>query len=80
MNIKDITQLYYITDIANLPSILKKGILSFNQAAKIDHKSIAEEGVQERRKKKYRGQIIICMIMPIYILMLIIQCLALEDT
>lgn len=55
MNIKDITQLYYITDIANLPSILRRGILSHNHVAKIKHKSIAEEGVQERRKKKIPG-------------------------
>lgn len=52
MNIKDITQLYYITDIANLLSILRKGILSFNQAEKISHKSIAEQGVQDRRQNK----------------------------
>lgn len=52
MNINDIEQLYYITDIANLPSILQKGILVFNQAAKIRHKSIAEQGVQDRRQNK----------------------------
>lgn len=55
MNINDIEQLYFITDIANLPSIRRRGILSHNQAAKIDHKSIAEEGVQEHRKKKIPG-------------------------
>ena len=52
MNINDILQLYYITAIANLPSILKKGILSFNQAENIHHKSIAEQGVQARRENK----------------------------
>jgi len=52
MNINDVEQLYYITDIANLPSILQKGILSFNQAEKISHKSIAEQGVQARRENK----------------------------
>jgi hypothetical protein len=52
MNINDIKQLYYITDIVNLPSILRRGILSHNQAAKIKHKSIAEEGVQARRENK----------------------------
>jgi hypothetical protein len=52
MNINDIEQLYYITHIANLPSILHKGILSFNKADKIGHKSIAEQGVQARRENK----------------------------
>ena len=52
MNINDIEQLYYITDIANLPSILQRGILSHNQAAKIRHTSIAEQGVQARRENK----------------------------
>jgi len=52
MNTNDIQQLYYITDIANLPSILQKGILAYNQAAKIRHKSIAEQGVQDRRQNK----------------------------
>jgi hypothetical protein len=52
MNINDIEQLYYITHIANLPSILQKGILSFNKADKIGHKSIAEQGVQARRENK----------------------------
>ncbi len=52
MVITDIKQLYYITPIANVPSILQRGILSHNQAEKIGHKSIAEEGVQERRLNK----------------------------
>lgn len=52
MNINDIEQLYYITDIVNLPSMLQRGILSHNQAAKIRHTSIAEQGVQERRENK----------------------------
>ena len=52
MNINDILQLYYITDIANLPSISGRGILSHNQAAKIKHNSITEQGVQARRENK----------------------------
>ncbi len=52
MVITDIKQLYYITPIANVPSISQRGILSHNQAGRIGHKSIAEEGVQERRQDK----------------------------
>lgn len=52
MVIDDIKQLYYITAIANMPSILQRGILSHNQAERIGHKSIAEQGVQERRQNK----------------------------
>ncbi len=52
MNIQDIEELYYITDIKNVPSIMQKGILSHNKARSIFHCSIAEEGVQERRKNK----------------------------
>lgn len=52
MDIKDIQELYFITDIANVPSIMREGILSHKEAHRVAHASIAEEGVQERRKIK----------------------------
>ncbi|MBI3008087.1 MAG: DUF4433 domain-containing protein [Candidatus Omnitrophica bacterium] len=71
MDINDIRELYFITDITNVPSILQDGILSHNEARRIHHRSIAEQGVQERRQNK--------MIMLIYISMPITLCLARED-
>lgn len=50
----DILELYFITDIANMPSILKHGILSHNLIAKkkIQHSSVANVDVQGRRMNK----------------------------
>jgi hypothetical protein len=45
----DLTELHYITPIANLPSILARGILSRKLAARVPHESIANEEVQDRR-------------------------------
>lgn len=52
MDLRDIKELYYITDIKNVASIMRHGILSHNEARGILHRSIAEKGVQERRKNK----------------------------
>lgn len=52
MDLRDIKELYYITDIKNVASIMRNGILSHNKASGILHRSIAEEGVQERRQNK----------------------------
>jgi hypothetical protein len=52
MDIGDIRELYFITEIANVASIMREGILSHNAARKVPHYSIAEHGVQERRKDK----------------------------
>jgi hypothetical protein len=52
MKIQDIKELYYITDIKNIALIMCNGILSHNKARGILHRSIAEKGVQERRKNK----------------------------
>ncbi len=52
MDINDIRELYFITPITNVPLILQDGILSHNEARRINHRSIAEQGVQERRQKK----------------------------
>ena len=48
----DVLELHYITPISNVPSILKKGILSNAQAQKVDHVSVASKDIQEKRAKK----------------------------
>ena len=50
----DIAEIYFITDLVNMPSILKHGILSHNLVAKkkIQHSSIANVDVQGRRINK----------------------------
>jgi len=48
----DVKELYYITPIANVPSIMEHGILSHEFSKKIPHKSIAMQDIQARRKNK----------------------------
>lgn len=52
MNRADITEMHYITAIANLPSILRHGILSHKLADKIEHDSVAMQEIQDRRQNK----------------------------
>lgn len=52
MNKSDILELHFITYIENVPSILKKGILSHNKSKHISFRDISETGIQERRAKK----------------------------
>lgn len=52
MNINDIHELYFITDISNVASIMSEGIFSHNEVRRVHHRSIAEQGVQERRQNK----------------------------
>lgn len=49
MNIDDLDELHYITHIENFGSILAFGILSNQRAAKLAHKSVAMQEIQERR-------------------------------
>lgn len=51
MNRPDIKELYYITHIDNLKSILKNGILCYHRVNKILYKSIADSEIQKRRDK-----------------------------
>lgn len=51
MNRADLSELHYITPIANLTSILKHGILSNRRAAKLHHESVAKPEVQDIRAK-----------------------------
>lgn len=52
MNRYDVAELHFITYIENVPSILKRGILSHNKSRNINFRDISESGVQERRAKK----------------------------
>ncbi len=52
MKRRDVTELHFITYIGNVPSILKRGILSHNKSRNINFHDISESGVQERRAKK----------------------------
>jgi hypothetical protein len=54
VNVSDLEELHYITPIANIPSILKLGILSNAEVSRrrVTSASIALSGVQERRESK----------------------------
>ena len=52
MNRSDIRELHYIAPIANVPSILEHGLLSHQKAAKLPHRSVAMEEIQDRRRVK----------------------------
>ncbi|HEU5156041.1 MAG TPA: DUF4433 domain-containing protein [Streptosporangiaceae bacterium] len=47
-----VTELHYITPVANLQSIMKRGILSHRRAETVSHESVADEDVQDRRRGK----------------------------
>lgn len=48
----EVRELHFITSIENLNSILKRGILSHNRAQRVEHRSVASEDVQNRRRWK----------------------------
>jgi hypothetical protein len=52
MNRADVTELHYITAIANVPSMLRHGILSHTLADRLAHDSVAMPEIQERRRNK----------------------------
>jgi hypothetical protein len=45
----ELEELHYITPIANVPSILERGLLSYRAAEQIDHESVAMQDIQDRR-------------------------------
>jgi hypothetical protein len=47
-----VTELHCIMPIANIPSVMNRGILSYERAAKIQHRSVALQPVQDRRDRK----------------------------
>ena len=55
MNRADIEELYFITSIGNVPSILEQGILCHNHVVKIKHDRIDNLDVQLRRVNKSVG-------------------------
>ena len=52
MNRVDVTELHYITVIANVTSILQNGILSHTLAAELTHDSVAMPEIQAIRQNK----------------------------
>lgn len=52
MRREDLEELHYITPIANVPSILRYGILSNRRASRVRHSSVAMKEIQERRARK----------------------------
>ena len=47
-----VTELHCIMPIANLPSVVAHGILSYEGAARLQHMSVAMQPVQDRRDQK----------------------------
>ncbi len=47
----ELTELHYITPIANVSSILRLDILSHNRAKRVQHESVAMNEIQDRRAK-----------------------------
>lgn len=52
MRKEELDELYYITPINNVASILSRGILSHTLAEKVPHGSVAMQEVQDRRRNK----------------------------
>jgi len=51
MKREELPELHYLTLIANVASILRRGIISHRRATKVHHESVAMQEIQERRKK-----------------------------
>ena len=47
-----VTEFHCIMPMANVPSVLERGILSYERAAKIQHHSVALQPVQDKRDQK----------------------------
>ena len=52
MNRSDVTELYYITPIENVPSIMKHGILSHNLSSRLSPRTVAMPEMQDKRENK----------------------------
>ena len=52
VKIEEVAELYYIAPMKNVPSILQRGILCHNAAAKLIHYDISMHEIQDRRAKK----------------------------
>lgn len=51
MKREELSELHYITPMANVASILRLGILSHRGAAKLPHESVAMDEIQDRRAR-----------------------------
>jgi len=51
--LSDVQELHYIISLGNIESVLKNGILSYSRSSKIEHTSIADNDVRERRLRKF---------------------------
>jgi hypothetical protein len=47
-----VTELHYIAPVSNLPSMARRGLVSHNRAAKVEHSSVALGAVQDRRASR----------------------------
>lgn len=47
-----VTELHCIMPMSNVPSVMAHGILSYERAARLPHRSVAMQPVQERRDRK----------------------------
>lgn len=47
----ELAELHYITPIANVPSILRLGILPHSRSKSVQHESVAMDEIQDRRAK-----------------------------
>lgn len=52
MDRSDVKELYLITPIVNVPSIMEYGILSYNLSMKLPHLSVAMQEIQDKRRRK----------------------------
>lgn len=52
MERQELTELHYITPLANIVSIYQNGLLSHRLAAKLPHNSVAMEEIQDRRRRR----------------------------
>lgn len=52
MRIDDVEELHYISPVANVRSILHRGILSHRRSQRLPHTTVAAEEIQERRRAK----------------------------
>ena len=49
---ENLKELHYICPIANVPLIMKHGILSHKEAGRLEHASVADQEIQDRRERK----------------------------
>ena len=48
----ELLELHNITHVRNVPSLLSRGILSYRLARKVDHESVADPSIQQRRERR----------------------------